>query len=204
MVCPDLYNPVPLNPLWSRGRCDVFAGWLLPRRYGCHPKRLWGSREGTIRLETPTLHICTPAGSGSWDPSVGSRVLWRIQRGAITWPKAPMAGGGRAPAATPLCACTLVPDLLPCACTHMHATPLHARVLSHSISPTSSHAVGTLFFGVASTDLALRLLMAAGLFLLGFLLPPTSDSCGAGERYYGSCTPPVPGLSGVGRKPAGC
>lgn len=97
------------------------------------------------------------------------------------------------------------------ACTRVHAHPLHARVLcwrpqcqqwaqlSHPISPTSSHAVGTLFFFLCLIRwFSSQTPHGSGfVFCWAFFFPPL-DSSGAGERYHGSCAPPALGLFGVG------
>lgn len=165
VVHPDLSIPVLPSPSWSQGRCYVFSGWLLPHRYGCHPKEQGsgGAGKGPLGFRH---WLCTAAlllGEGAGTPvlsAVSHRGSWWQLEGCCRLAQGHRGGVGRAPGAAPLCACTLGPDLLPGACTRLHTPSLHAGVLcwwprcqqwaqlSCSISPMSSHAVGTFFFGV--------------------------------------------------------
>lgn len=176
------------------------------RHWLCTSAFLLGAGAGT------PVSAAVSHGRSWWQPE-GNRHLAQGHRGG---------GSVRAPGAAPLCACTLVPDLLPGACTRMqmHAhTPLHAQVLcrllrcqqwaqlSRSISPTSSHAVGTFFFffrclvhWFSSQTPHGSGFVFAGLFSSPFPgIPPELE-----KGTMAAALPPAPGLFGVGWQPAGC
>lgn len=188
-------------------------------------KGLGGSREGPTRLETLALHVCIPAGSGSWDPSVGSSV----PRALVV-----AAGGEPSPGPRPLWrgerqgprSCTLVcmhPRPRPAPrCVHTHAdacthTPCMHRCCagcrgasSGRSSPAPSLQRAPTLWGLFFFRCLVRWFSSQTpswqwvCFRWAFFFPPPRDSSGARERYHGSCAPPAPGLFGVGWQPAGC
>lgn len=141
MVRPDLYSLVPPSPSWSQGRCDVFAG--CPDM-GVILKGFGGAGKGPPDLR---CHLCTSAlllGAGA-QPLVLAAVSHTAHDGsgkrAVTWPKATRKGG-QAPGTGRLCACTLVPNLLPGAWTCMYTRALSPPACTGAVLAAAVPAVG--------------------------------------------------------------
>lgn len=205
------------------GACVIY---LLPRRYGCHPKKLGGSREGATRLETLALHVCIPAGSGSWDPSVGSSVPRALVVAAggepSPGPRPPWRGERQGPRS-----CTLVcvhprPRPAP-GCVHTHADACtHTPACTGAVPAAAVPAVGAalplhlanelprcgdffFFFRCLVHWFSSQTPHGSGFVFAGVFSSPFPGIPPELEKgTMAAALPPAPGLFGVGWQPAGC